>query len=272
MAMIKCTNCNENISDKSTECVHCGKKLVEEPKRFCEECGTEIQKNESKCSNCGCPVESNETPQKVEVTKVQIGTGISNKKIVIALVIIAVIVVVSIVGMNIHKQNEAKKEEQRIQELNEEYKSNLRKINIKMLGGAADAESCGNKIKSVWYNTIWEKSDSETDKYTKKNGVFNDDFNDSLETLFSDPDFVKITDGVEQNQKEVKSMIKNMKNPPEEWKDAYDDLKEYYDDYITLTNLCTNPSGNLTTYSNNFSQADTDTVNGYEKINSYLED
>ena len=67
-------------------------------------------------------------------------------------------------------------------------------------------------------------------------------------------------------------MMKNMKNPPEEWKDAYADLKEYYDDYITLTNLCTNPSGNLTTYSNNFSQADTDTVNGYEKINSYLED
>ncbi len=32
MAMIKCPNCNEDISDKSVKCVHCGKQLVEEPK------------------------------------------------------------------------------------------------------------------------------------------------------------------------------------------------------------------------------------------------
>lgn len=272
MAIIKCPNCNEDVSDKSMECVHCGKKLVEELKRFCEDCGTEIKDNENKCSNCGCPVETKSIPQKVEVTKVQIGNGISKKKIIIVLVIIVLVIVAVIIGTNIYKQNEAKKEAQRIEALNEEYESNLRKINIKMLSGAADAESCGNKIKSVWYNTIWEESDSETDKYTKKNGVFNDDFNDSLHTLFSDPDFVKITDGVEQNQKEVKKIMKKMKNPPEDWKDAYDDLKEYYDDYITLTNLCTNPSGNLQTYSNNFSQADTDVLNGHEEINTYLED
>lgn len=28
MAIIKCPNCNEDVSNKSTECVHCGKKLV----------------------------------------------------------------------------------------------------------------------------------------------------------------------------------------------------------------------------------------------------
>lgn len=272
MAIIKCPNCNEDVSNKSTECVHCGKKLVEEAKIFCEDCGKEISKNESKCLNCGCPVEKNEVPQKVEVTKVQIGFEISKKKIIAILIVIVVFIIATIVGINIYRQNEAKKEEQRVHELNREYKSNLKKINYKMLVGAADAEACGNKIKSVWYNTIWEESDYETDKYTKKNGRFNDDFNDSINTLFSDPDFIEIIDSVEKNQIEVKTMMKDMKNPPEDWEDAYDDLKEYYEDYITLTNLCINPSGNLTTYSNNFNQADLDTVNGYEKISSYLED
>ena len=48
MAMIKCPKCNEDVSDKSTKCVHCGHVLIEEPKLFCEECGNEIKKMESK--------------------------------------------------------------------------------------------------------------------------------------------------------------------------------------------------------------------------------
>lgn len=44
MAMIKCPKCNEDISDKSTKCVHCGHVLIEESKIFCEECGNEVKK------------------------------------------------------------------------------------------------------------------------------------------------------------------------------------------------------------------------------------
>lgn len=94
-----------------------------------------------------------------------------------------------------------------------------------MLNGAADAESCGNKIKKVWSNTIWEDDDPETDKYTKTNGVFNEDFNTSLTALFTDPDFMKTIDDIEKNQSEVNKIMKDMKNPPEEWEDAYNDLK-----------------------------------------------
>ncbi len=274
MAMIKCPKCNEEISDKSTKCVHCGEVFVEEPKYFCEECGTEIKKNSKVCSKCGCPVnkETDSKPQQVEVTKVKLGNGISKKKLITIIVIIVAIIGVGLIGTNIYKQNEVRKETERIEAANKQYKSDLSTISYKMLSGAAEAESCGNKIKKVWSNSIWEESDPETDKYTKKNGIFNDDFNDSLSALFSDSDFVKITDGVKQNQKEVNQLFKNMKNPPEDWKDAYDDLKTYYDNYITLTNLCINPSGSLQTFSNNFSQADTDTVNGYEKMKTYIEE
>ncbi|MCI9629404.1 MAG: zinc-ribbon domain-containing protein [[Clostridium] cocleatum] len=44
MAMIKCPKCGEDISDKSTTCIHCGHVLIEESKVFCEECGAEIEK------------------------------------------------------------------------------------------------------------------------------------------------------------------------------------------------------------------------------------
>ena len=54
-----------------------------------------------------------------------------------------------------------------------------------MLNGASQAESAGGLIHDVWYNTIYDKYDSTTYKYT--NGET--DFNDSLKNLFSDKDF-----------------------------------------------------------------------------------
>lgn len=269
MAMIKCPKCNEEISDKAEKCVHCGSVLIEEQKIICEECGAEIKKNEKLCNKCGCPInkESNSQPQKVEVTGVKIGSGIPKKKIMTGIVIIIVAVLLIFIYTLIKNNSEKQKAEA----LSRQYKTNLYTITLKMLTGSAEAESCGNKIRKVWSNTIWEDDDPETDKYTKTNGKFNDDFNDSLRTLFADSDFIKITDGVEENQKEVNKLMKEMKNPPEEWKDAYSDLKDYYDDYLTLTNLCTNPSGSLQTYTTNFNNADTDALNGYNKVQSYLD-
>lgn len=55
--MIKCPECNKDISDKASKCVHCGAKLIEEEKKVCEECGNELKKNTKVCPKCGCPVE-----------------------------------------------------------------------------------------------------------------------------------------------------------------------------------------------------------------------
>lgn len=180
--------------------------------------------------------------------------------------------------VSISKHNEeqrakelAEQEEQKAKELAKQYEKNLNTIVYKMLNGAADAESCGNKIKKVWSNTIWEDDDPETDKYTKTNGVFNEDFNTSLTALFTDPDFMKTIDDIEKNQSEVNKIMNDMKNPPEEWEDAYNDLKEYYDNYLILTNLCINPSGSLQTFSTNFNDADTDTINSFNKMKTYLD-
>lgn len=168
MAMIKCPNCNEDISDKAMKCVHCGYILKKETGIFCEECGAELKENEKVCSNCGCPVVNTDKSNNY-VRKSKLKKGISKKKIIVGIILTLVIIGVVVAIIFISKYNAEQKEK----ELSEQYKENLSTITYMMLNGAAEAESCGNLIKSVWSNTIWEEDDPETDKYTKKNGVFN---------------------------------------------------------------------------------------------------
>lgn len=43
MAMTTCPNCGEQISDKAKKCVHCGAILVPEEKKYCPDCGAELE-------------------------------------------------------------------------------------------------------------------------------------------------------------------------------------------------------------------------------------
>lgn len=63
-----------------------------------------------------------------------------------------------------------------------------------------------------------------------------------------------------------------LKKTPEEYKDAYEAISELYDAYISLTNLATDPSGSLQTFSTNFNEADSETLNCYNAMKLYLED
>ena len=77
---------------------------------------------------------------------------------------------------------------------------------------------------------------------------------------------------IEDNQETVNALMKKLKNPPDEYKDAYDAVSDLYDSYISLTNCATDPSGSLQTYSSTFSDADTNTLNAYKAMELYLDD
>ncbi len=260
MAIISCPNCGKQISDKALKCLHCGYKLVAEEKKVCAECGTELLEDAVECPVCGCPVNvETANPQQVEVTGVKISK--KSKKIVIGVIAIIFIAAIAIVGVSqLNKQNAAKS-----------YGENLELITYTMLSGASDAESCGNLIKQVWYNAIYEERDSETDPYTRPNGYFVSDFNEALQNLFSDESFTDQIESIEDNQSTVQSLMKEMRNPPDEYEDAYEALSELYDAYINLTNLVTSPSGSLQTFSNDFNDADSETANCYNAMSLYLE-
>ena len=141
-----------------------------------------------------------------------------------------------------------------------------------MLLGTIEAEETGNLVKSVWYNSIYEERDSKTDKHTRPNGYFVDDFNDALSNLFYDSDFRSTISSIESNQELVAGLIKDLKNPSEEYGDAYEALKELYDAYTALTNPSTNPTGSLTILARNFNEADTQVINRYGVLELYIDD
>ena len=275
MALIKCSNCGSEISDKALKCPKCGVSIVgedsvqdEKVSIKCEECGTEILEGEEACSNCGCPVPSvdmsteKDSPQKVEVTAVNLSPMKKNTKrnITIAVVSVLLIVVLLFVGSSMKKQNQV-----------EEYVANLETATYTMLQGAADAEDAGNLIKSVWYNAIYEEYDSETNKYTRPNGYYVSDFNEALANLFSDSTFMSTISSIESNQETVASLMKDLQNPPEGFEEAYDAIKDFYRAYTSFTNLVIDPSGSLTTFSQNFNDADSDAVNCFNAMNLYLD-
>lgn len=251
MSLINCPNCGQSVSDKATLCPNCSytfaEKLATAQNIFCEECGTGYEKELSACPNCGCPTPK---PKKKSKYKKYIG-------IIIAATVLAVI---CILGVTAYENFKA-----------QEYYDNMKTATYTMLNGAADAETAGNLIKSVWSNAIRKKRDEETDKFTMKNGSFVSDFNDAMDVLFTDEEFEKSMSDLKSNQSRVADLMKKLKNPPKKYEEAYNALQKYYENYLKMTKLVISPTGSLNSFSDDFNTYDTETVNAYEKMKIYLD-
>ena len=250
MEMKYCPKCGKQVSSRAITCPECGINL--NSPSYCPDCHQILPENAEICPNCGCPVAEIDSRKKKKKT--------GN---IIAIIVIALILISGISSIIIDRRNAAN------------YEAKLESISYTMLDGAADAEEAGNLIKAVWYNSIYKKSDSQTDRYTRANngkGAFYDDFNDALGCLFSDPAFIKQTDSIKKNQQEVISKMKSMKNPPSEYKEAYEELKVYYNNYLKMTDLIINPSGSLQSFSDKFIELDDATVSSYKRVMMYIDD
>ena len=249
MALISCPNCGQSISDKAFICPHCKQQNGNIPviNTTCSECGTQYNREQNFCPTCGYS-NSISTPKKK-----------SRKCIIITAVILSIVIVFGLLGAFIINKGKTAI-----------YYDNLETVTYKMLDGAANAETAGNLIKNVWYNTIYEKRDTTTDKYTMKSGRFVEDFNDALGNLFSDEEFQKNISEIQDNQDEVTFYLKQLKNPPKEYEEAYTVLKTYYESYLSMTKMVINPTGSLQSFSDDFNNLDTETVDAYEKMKLYL--
>lgn len=249
MALIKCPNCGQSISDKAIFCPHCNYRNVgiSAGNAVCPECGTQYTAEQSFCPVCGCPNSMKASKKK------------KNKGIVVTAIVLSIAIIIGLLGTFVISKVKSAV-----------YYDNLEAVTYKMLDGAADAETAGNLIKSVWYNTIYKKRDTATDKYTLKKGKFVNDFNDALDNLFSDEEFQESISAIRNNQDEVAMLMKQLKNPPKEYEEAYSALKMYYDNYLALTDMVIDPTGSLQSFSDEFNDADKATVNSYEKMKMYL--
>lgn len=269
MPLINCPNCGKEISDKALACPQCGMNIIKEDENkdieelICTDCGAILEKGMDVCPNCGCPVESqngdlknsaDEKPQNVAITSINISLF---KKRGFWISIISVIVVVLAIIGGIKKYNNSQAEKYA-----KTYYENMQAASSTMLLGASTAEEAGGLIHDVWYNKIYDKYESKTSKYTSGAS----DFNAALAKLFADSDFQEQIDSIKSNQSLVNDYMKDLKSPPDEYKDAYEDLKEYYDSYVEMTNLVVSPTGSLQTYTSNFNDADSKVSNCYKKM------
>ena len=304
MALIPCKSCGKMVSDRAKACPACGTILIEETiveKRavICPDCGAEIPEGVDACPNCGCPVEDATANHDAESVPMGEETAVCSPKttqkttngIIIAIIALAVILIGTFIGMKVHqnkqKQEEAriaeenakayetylsKKQEERIAEENAKaYETNLSLISNSMITGAAEAESAGNLILAVWHNAIYQTRSADTDQYTQTDGSFVSDFNTALDNLFDDSSFANRIDEIRKNQNQVMGYMKDLKNPPKGYEDAYSALKECYDSYFSLTDIVINPTGSLQTVSSDFNDADSSFINAYRELVLYLD-
>lgn len=248
-----CPECNHLIDANMEKCPECGYTLGEDiedgtdnkqERRAiikCPECGELLSKKDKVCPKCGY------------VFKQRKG------KIVGAIIAVAIALLVAICVNNYNQQKKAEAEKQQKIEQQEKakkeaeqlsYKNHFQRAFLLMWTGAYQAqESCG-LIHDVWYDTIYNKDESSTRKYVSGHS----DFNDSLDALFKDSDFKKDISDLKDSQEEVREDMKYLTNPSDEWKQGYEAISNFYSDYITFTNMAIDPTGNLTSYTQDYNE------------------
>lgn len=243
MALIHCPECNKEISDKVAACPHCGYPFTE----------NSLPKNESQ-------------PQQVEVTGVRLNKGGYKK---VSLIIISIVIILAAVFFGFRYINQQKA--QRIFEASfNAYIENLYTAQALMLAGGSEAESLCNLTANVWQNAIYEESDITTDKYTKPNGFFVDDFNIALTNLYKDSSTKAKITGIESNQSDVQTVIRDLQNPPVGLENCYETITELYTAYKGLTNLAINPTGSYNTFTSSKNEKIENFMEAFDKLGSQI--
>ena len=272
MAMIKCTECEKDISDKAKKCPYCGKTFFEEvpvvKEITCSECRTVLSESDEVCQNCGCPVEKKTNSPKEKLQEVQISSvkvGSKTKKIIVALVIALALCAVGGIGYKVYSNQKA-------EENYNTYIDNLGKAQEVMLTGGSDAESLCNLTIAVWNNAIYEDKDTETDKYTRPDGYFVSDFNTALANLFADSDTQSTVSNIEANQDTVKQIMKKLQDVPEGLDKCYETISDLNSSYNKLTDLAVNPTGNYSGFSSNKTTTVSEFMSNYDKLDTQIPD
>jgi hypothetical protein len=105
MALIKCENCGQDVSDRAIVCPHCKAVLKENVSGerstlICEECGAEIPDGKEVCPHCGFPVEHSKKAEMLQPVETKMESPIitvkrtnRSKQIILCVVIAALLII-----------------------------------------------------------------------------------------------------------------------------------------------------------------------------------
>lgn len=200
----------------------------------CPECGKEISDKVQACPHCGFPLAAE---GKINIT--ELPDTVSRKslvgKLLAGLVVIALLALAIVYGIGIQQEKA--------------YIERLEQASSTMLLGASSSENTLDMIGTIWFNAIYEENDTVTDPYTKPNGYFVDDFNIALMNYFSSDEYLSASSVIETNQSDVQALMQEVQNPPKKFQSSYETITEMFVAYQSLTNFALNPSGSLTSFS-----------------------
>ncbi len=254
MALIQCPECNNKISSMAKVCPHCKHQIISVESKICPECGNSTSNDI--CEICGYPIsETIIVNDNIKSTK----TFVTKKKIVV-ISIILLLLIFSCMAFNY------------VSVTNKEtaYHENLYRATNLMIEGAGKAENSCYLIRNVWHNSIYQKADSTTDKFTKTNGKFNDDFNESLSALFNDDNFGKDIKFIAENRNSVNDIMGELLSPPEKYEDAYEEIQSLYEAYLKLADLAITANGSLNSFTDDSNSAISDFSHDYQIIQQYI--
>lgn len=278
MKSMYCPNCGKKINDREPYCPYCNYSLSQVKNMYNEHDDSDSNINEHSFDNYQNGAKKKSTTEKIFRTTTVISFILNILCLVLIFALLYVIktnteqpvqpspspsiapsVLPSIVPSSNGMNYEA------------EYLENMQNVTYQVLYSAVIAENQGNLIKNVWYNAIHKQRDETTDMYTIVNGAFVDDFNDALYNLYSDNDFIENKESIKADQKEISALMEKLTKPPEQYKEAYSVLKDYYKAYLKFTETVLYTSGeSFQSFSNNFSEYDDKCVDLFEEMLLYL--
>lgn len=150
-----------------------------------------------------------------------------------------------------------------------EYNSYVQSLNVYLLFTLLDAqkaEEICNLTYQVWYNSIFNKSDSETKKYM----VYGGDFNDALANLYADYTVKSKLESIQSGQTTVAGYYQRLRNPSAEFTECYEAAKDLQAAYTALTDLALSPSGSLNTYVDSKSEKIEDFLTAYKQLKTLV--
>lgn len=247
--IIKCPNCNEEISSKAYRCVHCGAEFT----HYCDECKAPLKEEDTVCSNCGCPVHSSTNNQRK-----------SKNGLVGAIIGLVILITIGIFGYFAYLKYNAKRQ----------FLLSFYEVVPIMVTSSAEVEEVGIKIDSVWRNSIIDNTTKAISNIYSGNwnlSDIQDSVSGDLSKLNDDVDYTIKVDKINKDQVKIMKIMRDIKKPNEEQIDMYNDLKKFYDDYLNFSNTVLYTTGkSLDSFGEDFKKYQKEIMNDTLKLKQYI--